>query len=117
MPYIPHSEGDIEQMLETIGVTSIDELFEAIPECARFDGELGLPPALLLLAINLGRYLLGSSLLMTWRLVAAVSGVRFRMVLILVSVAFCLPHDAGTMWWSSRSSCWGTLPVTQSRAP
>ncbi|MEN8151059.1 MAG: glycine dehydrogenase, partial [Planctomycetota bacterium] len=45
MPYIPHSTGDVEQMLETIGVTSIDELFEAIPECARFDTEFDLPPA------------------------------------------------------------------------
>jgi len=45
MPYIAHSSRDVEEMLEKIGVKSIDELFAAIPECARFDGALDIPPA------------------------------------------------------------------------
>ena len=31
MPFIPHSEQDIEQMLSAIGVNSIDDLFDEIP--------------------------------------------------------------------------------------
>jgi glycine dehydrogenase subunit 1 len=31
MPFIPHTETDIRQMLEAIGVKSIDELFDEIP--------------------------------------------------------------------------------------
>jgi glycine cleavage system P protein (glycine dehydrogenase) subunit 1 len=31
MPFIPHTENEITQMLETIGVDSIDELFDEIP--------------------------------------------------------------------------------------
>ncbi len=31
MPYIPHTQSDVESMLETIGVDSIDELFDEIP--------------------------------------------------------------------------------------
>ncbi len=36
MPYIPHTEIEIRQMLEQIGVTSIDELFADIPEEVRY---------------------------------------------------------------------------------
>ncbi len=32
MPYIPHTEADIQAMLETIGAESIDELFDEIPK-------------------------------------------------------------------------------------
>lgn len=47
MPYIPHSPQDREEMLATIGVTSIDELFREIPENLRVKpGALELPPAL-----------------------------------------------------------------------
>jgi len=45
MPYIPHSDADREKMLETVGVSSIEELFEDVPEGARFP-DLRLPPAL-----------------------------------------------------------------------
>ena len=31
MPYIPHTQSDVESMLETIGVDSVDELFDEIP--------------------------------------------------------------------------------------
>ncbi|MCX9081350.1 MAG: aminomethyl-transferring glycine dehydrogenase subunit GcvPA [Candidatus Methanoperedens sp.] len=36
MPYIPHTQTEIKQMLEQIGVTSIDELFADIPPKLRF---------------------------------------------------------------------------------
>ncbi len=43
MRYIPHSEDDIRRMLKKIGIGSVDELFEQIPEALRFEGELNLP--------------------------------------------------------------------------
>ncbi len=45
MPYIPHSDEDRKAMLAAIGVRSIEELFEDVPEHARFP-ELNLAPAL-----------------------------------------------------------------------
>lgn len=46
MPYIPHTEQDVEAMLATIGVGSIDDLFQEIPENLRLKGELSIPSAL-----------------------------------------------------------------------
>jgi glycine dehydrogenase subunit 1 len=46
VPYIPHSETDRKEMLATIGVDSIDELFREIPEDLRVKGQLNLPLAL-----------------------------------------------------------------------
>lgn len=47
MPYIPHSETDRQEMLATIGVKTIDELFREIPEDLRVaPGAMNLPPAL-----------------------------------------------------------------------
>ena len=46
MPYIPHTEADRKAMLETIGVSSIDELFREIPEKLRIKGDLEVPDAL-----------------------------------------------------------------------
>lgn len=37
--YIPMTEADRKEMLNTIGVSSVDELFEAIPEEVRFKGD------------------------------------------------------------------------------
>ena len=37
--YLPMTEEDQKAMLETIGVTSVDELFSDIPEKVRFKGE------------------------------------------------------------------------------
>ena len=37
--YLPMTESDKQAMLETIGVNSIDELFNDIPEVVRFKGE------------------------------------------------------------------------------
>ena len=31
MPFIPHTEEDVRQMLEVIGVDRIDDLFDEIP--------------------------------------------------------------------------------------
>jgi len=42
-PYIPHSEKDIKEMLEEIGVSDISELFSDIPEKYR-DPKINLPP-------------------------------------------------------------------------
>ncbi len=43
--YIPHTELDRQQMLSAIGVTTIEELFEAVPATHRFP-KIDLPPAM-----------------------------------------------------------------------
>ena len=43
MSYIPHTEAETQQMLAEIGVDSIEQLFEAVPEAHRFP-RLALPP-------------------------------------------------------------------------
>jgi len=43
MPYIPHTEQDIKNMLEKIGIKSIDVLFEEIPKNLRISGLKGIP--------------------------------------------------------------------------
>lgn len=43
--YLPMTEQDQKDMLETIGVSSIDELFSSIPEAVRFTGEYNIKPA------------------------------------------------------------------------
>ena len=46
-PYIPHTDADRAEMLQTIGAASIDELFREIPENLRVaPGAMDLPPAL-----------------------------------------------------------------------
>jgi glycine dehydrogenase subunit 1 len=42
--FTPHTESDIAEMLEAIGVDSLDDLFADVSP--KFDGELDLPPAL-----------------------------------------------------------------------
>lgn len=46
MPYIPHTDQDRREMLATIGVGSIDDLFVEIPENLRLKGPLDIPSAL-----------------------------------------------------------------------
>ena len=46
MRYIPHTAADIEHLRKTIGVPSVDDLFEQIPENFRLAAPLDLPPAL-----------------------------------------------------------------------
>lgn len=43
MRYIPNSDEDIRSMLETIGVDSIQRLFDTIPDAVKIDGILDLP--------------------------------------------------------------------------
>ncbi|MFN8221287.1 MAG: aminomethyl-transferring glycine dehydrogenase subunit GcvPA [Fimbriimonadales bacterium] len=43
MPYTPHTEQDVKEMLATIGVSSIDELFREIPDNLKVKGELDIP--------------------------------------------------------------------------
>lgn len=45
MPFIPHSEEDRKAMLKAIGVKSVEELFQDVPERVRFP-DLNLPPAI-----------------------------------------------------------------------
>jgi glycine dehydrogenase subunit 1 len=45
-PYLALTDDDRAEMLETIGVSSVDELFRDIPAAMRFAGELDLEPAL-----------------------------------------------------------------------
>ncbi|MSO96361.1 MAG: aminomethyl-transferring glycine dehydrogenase subunit GcvPA [Thermoleophilia bacterium] len=44
--YLSLTDRDRDEMLAAIGVDSIDDLFEQIPESVRFTGELDVPPAL-----------------------------------------------------------------------
>ncbi len=46
MPFIPHTEDEIRQMLEAIGVSSIEQLFDEIPEELRFSGLKSVPDAM-----------------------------------------------------------------------
>jgi glycine cleavage system P protein (glycine dehydrogenase) subunit 1 len=43
MRYIPHTDDEIAEMLETIGCDSVDGLFSCIPECLRESAALNLP--------------------------------------------------------------------------
>ena len=43
-PYLPQTENDLRIMLETIGVSSVEELFEDVPAQHRFP-KLNLPGA------------------------------------------------------------------------
>jgi len=43
IPYLPHSEAEIEAMLSRIGVSSIEDLFSDIPESVRLSRALDLP--------------------------------------------------------------------------
>jgi glycine dehydrogenase subunit 1 len=46
MSYLSLTDSDREEMLAAIGVSSVDELFEQVPEAVRLGRELDLPPAL-----------------------------------------------------------------------
>ncbi len=46
MPFNPHTPDDVRDMLDAIGVESIDELFDEIPAELRIDGLDGVPSAL-----------------------------------------------------------------------
>ncbi|GGE73848.1 aminomethyl-transferring glycine dehydrogenase subunit GcvPA [Priestia taiwanensis] len=44
--YLPMTEQDRKEMLQTVGVETVDELFQDIPESVRFKGELNIKKAL-----------------------------------------------------------------------
>ncbi|MDH3829096.1 MAG: aminomethyl-transferring glycine dehydrogenase subunit GcvPA [Desulfobacterales bacterium] len=46
MRYLPHTPEDIDEMMKTVGVDSLDDLFESIPYDCRCNCELNLPEAL-----------------------------------------------------------------------
>src|ERR1700734_3299796 len=43
MAYIPHTDQDRQEMLATIGIDALDELFREIPPNLRVNGELDIP--------------------------------------------------------------------------
>lgn len=43
MSYIPNTDADRHQMLEAVGIQSLDDLFVPIPKALRFEGELDIP--------------------------------------------------------------------------
>ena len=43
MKFAPHTDDDVDQMLEAIGLSSVDELFDRIPDTVRLDRALELP--------------------------------------------------------------------------
>ena len=44
MKFAPHTEAEVVEMLDAIGLSSLDELFDRIPASVRLDGPLDLPP-------------------------------------------------------------------------
>ena len=46
MPFIPHTETDVSEMLASIGVASIDDLFDEIPQALRSGGLTQVPEGL-----------------------------------------------------------------------
>ena len=44
--YVPHTDAEIAEMLEFMGLSSLDELFDAVPEALRLAGGLDLAPGL-----------------------------------------------------------------------
>ena len=41
--YFPHTDDDLQAMLDKVGVKSLDELYAQIPEGIRFKGDYDLP--------------------------------------------------------------------------
>ena len=46
MPFIPHTEADVREMLAAIGAKSIEDLFDEIPQNLRVQGLAGIPEGL-----------------------------------------------------------------------
>ncbi|MFP5317638.1 MAG: aminomethyl-transferring glycine dehydrogenase subunit GcvPA [Acidimicrobiia bacterium] len=44
--YVPHTDAEVADMLASLGLASVDELFAAVPEALRLAGGLDLPPGL-----------------------------------------------------------------------
>lgn len=52
MPFTPHTDADIQLMLETIGVADIEALFDEIPEALRFKKKLNVPSGISEMTLN-----------------------------------------------------------------
>ena len=52
MPFIPHTDAEVESMLTAIGVESIDSLFDEIPAELRCDGLANIPEGLSEMAVG-----------------------------------------------------------------
>lgn len=52
MPYIPHTEGDVQRMLATLGVDQLDALFDEIPPALRCRPLTGIPDGLSEMAVT-----------------------------------------------------------------
>lgn len=52
MPFTPHTDADIQTMLETIGVDNIDALFGEIPDVLRFKKKLNVPTGISEIELN-----------------------------------------------------------------
>ncbi len=46
MSYVPHTPDEIQTMLDRIGVSSLEDLFETVPHSLRRNAELKLPSPL-----------------------------------------------------------------------
>ena len=46
MKYFPHTDDDIRQMLDAIGVKSLDELYAEVPDELKLHRELNIPSAI-----------------------------------------------------------------------
>jgi glycine dehydrogenase subunit 1 len=46
MPFIPHTEEDVREMLASIGVADIEALFDEIPQELKTDAPAGIPPGM-----------------------------------------------------------------------
>ena len=46
MRYIPHTDAEIAKMLDTIGVSGVESLFDSVPDALQLGTSLDLPPAL-----------------------------------------------------------------------
>ncbi len=52
MPFIPHTDEEIREMLDAIGIQDTDELFEEIPSHLRIPGLDGIPPSMTELEVS-----------------------------------------------------------------
>ncbi|MFO7593715.1 MAG: aminomethyl-transferring glycine dehydrogenase subunit GcvPA [Pseudomonadota bacterium] len=52
MPFIPHTEDDVKEMLAAIGVDSIETLFDEIPADLRAEGQNSVPEAMTEMAVG-----------------------------------------------------------------
>ena len=44
--YLPMTEADRREMLKVLGIQSVDQLFDDIPESVRFQGSLNIPKSM-----------------------------------------------------------------------